>query len=53
MPKLLVIKPVSRNASNFDFRILIKISAQAINIFQNFDKTRNNLIYAEAVHILR
>jgi hypothetical protein len=40
MPKLLVIKPVSRNVSNFDFRILIKISAQAINIFSKFGQNK-------------
>jgi hypothetical protein len=53
MPKPLAIKPVSRNASKFDFRIIIKISAQTKIFSQNFNKIRNNLIYVRTVRILR
>jgi hypothetical protein len=40
MPKPLAIKPVSQNASNFDFRIITKISAQTLNSFSKFRQNK-------------
>jgi hypothetical protein len=46
-------KPDTRNSSNFDFIIIIKISTQVVNFFSIIlEKIKNNLIYAETVHVL-
>jgi hypothetical protein len=46
-------KPDTRNSWNFDFIIIIKISTQIVKkISIILEKIKNNLIYAETVHVL-